>query len=296
MQHRIRRSLSYANVMSTIAVFTVLGGGAYAAVEKIGAKDIKRNAVRAKHIKKSQVAPRHLKRNAVTAAKVASGAVTSPKLASGAVTDGKLADGAVTNGKLANGSVSDVKLIDGAVVGPKLADGAVTNGKLADGSVTGAKVDESTLGPVPDASRLDGLDSVDFVHGAGRLHGGVLVDPLGGPPTAIQLDVGTLALECRNPASVGSDFIFTNTSGASVHIWTERMQGTPLPVAPSVAYGSIANGGTAAVGISGPVVQSGQSMIGFTVASGTRSTKIEARLVYTGEGCVAPLTIAELRG
>ena len=46
----MRRHLTYANVMSTIAVFVVVaGGGAYAAT-KIGPRDIRPNAVRSKHI------------------------------------------------------------------------------------------------------------------------------------------------------------------------------------------------------------------------------------------------------
>ena len=51
---RIRSHLSYANVMSTIAVFIVLGGGAYAAT-KIGSSDIARNAIRSKHVKDNQI-------------------------------------------------------------------------------------------------------------------------------------------------------------------------------------------------------------------------------------------------
>ena len=67
----LRRRLSYANVMATIAVFGVLaGGGAYAA-SKIGPKDIKKNAVRAKHIKERQVKARHLAKNAVPIRRVA---------------------------------------------------------------------------------------------------------------------------------------------------------------------------------------------------------------------------------
>ena len=59
MLHQLRRRITYANVMATIAVFGVLaGGGAYAA-SKIGPKDIKKNAVRAKHIKKDQVRAKH---------------------------------------------------------------------------------------------------------------------------------------------------------------------------------------------------------------------------------------------
>lgn len=47
--HRIRRRLTYANVMSSIAVFIVLGGAAFAAVKlpknSVGTKQIKKNAV-----------------------------------------------------------------------------------------------------------------------------------------------------------------------------------------------------------------------------------------------------------
>lgn len=46
--------LTYANVMSTIAVFGVLGGGAYA-VDQIGANGIQDDAVRSRHIKDGQV-------------------------------------------------------------------------------------------------------------------------------------------------------------------------------------------------------------------------------------------------
>jgi len=50
----IRNKLTFANVMASIAVFAVLGGSAYAAA-KIGANDIKKNAVRTKHIKNGEV-------------------------------------------------------------------------------------------------------------------------------------------------------------------------------------------------------------------------------------------------
>lgn len=48
---RIRERMTYSNVMSTIAVFAVLGGGAYAATN-VGSGDIEKNAVRSKHVKK----------------------------------------------------------------------------------------------------------------------------------------------------------------------------------------------------------------------------------------------------
>jgi len=246
MIDRVRRNLSYANVMSTIAVFAVLGGGAYAA-GTIGAKDIKRNAVRAKHIKKGQIASRHLKQRSVTASKIASG--------------------------------------------------AVGNRALAANAVTGAKVDEATLGTVPDAGRLDGLDSLDFMRGAGRVHSGRIVDAPGGPSASVGLDIGgSLALNCINPASAGTTFTFTNNSGAAADVWTEKMQGSALPSPLTVAYSSVPSSGTASVSISGPVVSSGESIVRFTIVIGGRVTVIEAKLVFGAEGCRAATLISELRG
>ena len=54
--------LSYANVMSTIAVFGVLGGGGAYAASKIGPNDVKRNAVRSKHIKNGTIVSRDINR------------------------------------------------------------------------------------------------------------------------------------------------------------------------------------------------------------------------------------------
>lgn len=73
MLEQFRGRLTYANVMSTIAVFAVLTtGGAYAA-SKIGPKDIAKNAVRGKHIKGKQIRTRHIADGAVTARKLAGG-------------------------------------------------------------------------------------------------------------------------------------------------------------------------------------------------------------------------------
>ncbi len=51
---RLRRRLSYANVMATIAVFLALGGGAYAAVNITG-RDVVNRSLTGKDIKKRSV-------------------------------------------------------------------------------------------------------------------------------------------------------------------------------------------------------------------------------------------------
>ncbi len=62
---QIRKRITYANVMSSIAVFLVLGGGA---------------AYAAGHLGKNSVGAKQLKNNAVTTAKIKNGAVTGAKV------------------------------------------------------------------------------------------------------------------------------------------------------------------------------------------------------------------------
>lgn len=66
---QIRQRLSYANVMSSIAVFLVLGGGAAFAASKIGSNQLKANSVLTGKIKKEAVTTSKLKNDAVTGAK-----------------------------------------------------------------------------------------------------------------------------------------------------------------------------------------------------------------------------------
>lgn len=67
---QIRKRLTYANVMSSIAIFFVLGGGAAYAAKKIGSNEIKSNAITTAKIKKNAVTTAKIKKNAVTGAKV----------------------------------------------------------------------------------------------------------------------------------------------------------------------------------------------------------------------------------
>jgi hypothetical protein len=90
---RIRKRLSYANVMSSIAVFLVLGGGAAYAAKKIGSNELENGAVTTTKIQRSAVTRSKIKAKAINTAKIAKGAVTYARLADGAVSIEKLAPG-----------------------------------------------------------------------------------------------------------------------------------------------------------------------------------------------------------
>src|SRR5215213_2953057 len=85
----IGRRLTYANVVSTLALFLVLAGGAaYAAKvakKSVGSPQLKANAVTTAKIKANSVTTRKIKRNAVANAKIKDGAIEAAKIADGSV-------------------------------------------------------------------------------------------------------------------------------------------------------------------------------------------------------------------
>jgi hypothetical protein len=119
---QIRKRLTYANVMSTIAVFLVVGGASAIAANQLG-----KNTVGTKQLKKNAVTTAKIKKNAITTAKIKAGAITTPGFANGSVTGEKLATNSVTSDKLGNGSVTGAKLAAGAVSGSNLAGNSVGN-------------------------------------------------------------------------------------------------------------------------------------------------------------------------
>jgi hypothetical protein len=107
----IRSQITYANVMSSIAVFLVLAGGAAYAARKIGSNQLKANSVGTVKIKANAVTTRKIKKGAVTTVKLRDGAVKSEKLGEGAVTTSKIANGAVTGAKIESASTPFSRIV-----------------------------------------------------------------------------------------------------------------------------------------------------------------------------------------
>jgi hypothetical protein len=70
----MRPKLTYANVMSTLCFFLLLGGSAYAA------NQLGKNSVGTKQLKKNSVTTKKVKKEAITAAKVKKGALTGAQI------------------------------------------------------------------------------------------------------------------------------------------------------------------------------------------------------------------------
>jgi hypothetical protein len=132
----MRPRLSYANVVSTLALLLALGGTSAYAVTKLPDRS---------------VGEFQLRPGAVTAQKIRKNAITAPKIKAGAV----------KQGKIANASITAQKLTQGSVASTSIQEGAISNAKLGPEAVTGDKALESTFSQVPSAARADSAGFAD---------------------------------------------------------------------------------------------------------------------------------------
>jgi hypothetical protein len=97
----IRTRLTYANIMSTLAVFLVIGGASALAAVQLG-----KGSVGTRQLRKNAVTTPKIKKNAVTAAKIRKNAVTTAKIQGGAVTGAKINEKSL--GTVPNSATTDV--------------------------------------------------------------------------------------------------------------------------------------------------------------------------------------------
>jgi hypothetical protein len=175
---KLRSHLNFANVVALLALFVALSGTSYA-VSKVGAKDIRKNAVRSKHIKRSQVNSADIRNRSIRPIDIAP-TVTGKTLQSSA---GQARRDAGPTGVPASGNFTTV----------------ATMGGLEAGSyVLLAKTNQSSNARTEGRCRLQAGDDYDDSNrglrpeGIPEAHSLQLLHAFAGP--------GTVVLSCRSPA------------------------------------------------------------------------------------------------
>jgi hypothetical protein len=137
MRERLRSHLTYANVISTLALFLVLSSGvAYAA-----------NTVFSTDIVDGEVKTQDLALNSVNTGRIANGGVESVDLKDNAgVKSADVVDDTATDGGLVSADIRNGEVRTGEV-----RDNALRSADVLNDSLTGTDVDESSLGEVPSA-------------------------------------------------------------------------------------------------------------------------------------------------
>jgi hypothetical protein len=122
---RLRRHITYANVVATLALVIALGGGVVYAANKIGAQGIRKNAIRSYHIRNKQV-----KRQDIAGGSISSHKVSNDSLSGKDIKEATL--GIVP-------SAQDARTVNGIserVVRASLADPTGSSQVLAQGGLT----------------------------------------------------------------------------------------------------------------------------------------------------------------
>lgn len=166
------RHITYANVMSTLAVFLLLGGTAFAAGMVSGSR-LKNNSVSGKKLKAGSVSNSKLRTNAVTNAKIRAATINGSRLSSNTITDrevnmsklGKIksASSADNAGKVDSKDASQliVKCPSGTVdLGSACAE---TGARGATDGFTAAQTCTSAGGYLPTAADLVGADRANKI-------------------------------------------------------------------------------------------------------------------------------------
>jgi hypothetical protein len=130
MKKTLRGKLTYANVISTLCLFLLLGGGA---------------AFAASHLGKNSVGTKQLKKNSVTASKIKNGAVTGAKIKDGTIPGSKVENGTLTGAQIEASTL-------GKVPSAARADSADSAGNGAQRiDFSGPRTDPAPAGPTSPA-------------------------------------------------------------------------------------------------------------------------------------------------
>lgn len=126
MIKKIVARLSYANVISTLALFLALGGTAYAAAT-IGSGAIIDNSIRSQDIRDGAgVRSADIVDNTIASGDIHDGAIASGDILDETIASNDVQDGAIATGDIQDGTIASEDIQDGTIAASDMASGVVT--------------------------------------------------------------------------------------------------------------------------------------------------------------------------
>ena len=134
-----RRHITYANVMSTLAVLLLVIGGGTAVASNV-AKAAAKNSVTSKSIKDSTIQSKDLKDGA---------AVGSADVIDGSLAGQDVQDSSLTGEDVLDGSLVGQDVLNSSLTGQDVQDNSLTGQDVQANSLTGSDIDETTITAAP---------------------------------------------------------------------------------------------------------------------------------------------------
>ena len=112
---RLKKSLTFSNVIAMLALFIALGGSVYAASNKIDGAQIKAKSMPGNRIQPGTVTATQLKKGTVGEAQIKAGAISGKLIRSGAVGAGQIQGSSITGAQIKAGSISGGQIQNGSL-------------------------------------------------------------------------------------------------------------------------------------------------------------------------------------
>ena len=145
MRSRLRAHLTYANLISTLCLVLIVGGGAAYAADTIFSSDIVNGEVKSVDIGTDEVTTADLATGGVRTIDILDGTVDGVDLANGAVANAKLATDAVNSAKVDNNSITSGDVRTDTLTGGDLGSGSVGSDEIADQTVAGFDIGNNQI-------------------------------------------------------------------------------------------------------------------------------------------------------
>jgi hypothetical protein len=146
---RIRRSLSFSNVVAVMALFFALGGSAYAvAAGKIDGSQIAPSSIPGNRLQAKAVGTNQLKPSSIGNAQLKGNAVATKQLQSGAVTGGKIKAGSIGASQIQSGSITGTQVKSGSLGATQINQTTLTG--ISAANIHNVQYVVSTVGIAPE--------------------------------------------------------------------------------------------------------------------------------------------------
>ena len=238
---KLRRHLTFSNVIAVLALFVALGGGAYAA-----------------HV---------AKKNSVTSRSIKNGAVTSADVKDNGLTGKDIADSSLSGTDVDDGSIRSADIADGSVIGSDVADSSVTGADVADGSISADDIQLASLGDATSGRTKLGASAGCISTSA--TFASCLADD-------VQIGRSSRILAIGN-GSAGSDVIGGTNRVSTCALFVDGQKFS----ADVTVTNSFPESGAMTVTAVTPVLNAGTRTIDFRCHSGSENSKIAAPTLTT---------------